>query len=78
MATYNGKHENLLFTCGTCKKGETIGETIEIDLDHSAHKEALWDWLQTHSANGGSYKNIKKHHICECKNCDNKFEIKEH
>lgn len=54
MGTYNGKDENLKFSCGQC-----YDESIEIDLYDDNDMRKLWGWLGTHSAEGGRYTNVK-------------------
>jgi len=54
MATFNGKDYNLRFTCGACAHTSTI----DIDLGDIHDKDNLWDWLQQHSASGGTYTNV--------------------
>jgi len=60
MATFNGKQENLRFTCGSC--GD---ETIDINPESKDDMIKLGAWLLTHSYNGGTYKCIKIKNKCE-------------
>lgn len=54
MTTFNGNDENLLFRCNMCNRNAQI----EVDLDNINDRNALWDWLKQHSADGGDYINV--------------------
>lgn len=54
MATFNGKEEDLRFSCKACN----LKQHIDVDLDNEEDKDKLWKWLKVHSANGGEYKNV--------------------
>jgi len=55
MGTWNGVHEDLEFTCGSCGNVRVI-----IDLFNKEDKDKLWKWLQSHSAVGGKYYGVSK------------------
>ena len=55
MTTWCGEDYYLIFTCGQCGNNEKI----LVDLAENKDKEALWEWLQTHSAEGGKYETVK-------------------
>ena len=49
--------------------GADENKTISIDLTNEKDKDALWDWLKDHTANGAKVENIKVEIAClKCKN----------
>jgi hypothetical protein len=55
MTTFNGKHEDLEFICGSCGYGR---ENLIVDLDDISDANKLFNWLKQHSSKGGSYHNV--------------------
>lgn len=51
----------LEFKCGDCSLPGIREVTMTFDLSSQVDKEALWTWLQTHCANGGTYTTIMQH-----------------